>query len=259
MELPLPWFSTMFLKGNSCQVVLYARASPAHQSYYQRSKASTNSCLANIVLHLLFKAFKLGSNKVCFLIEKQQATECIRKSNMLTSRNINHALRVPLASDCDVGGNSTRLFVCMSHVLGQLVFSGAVGLLQPGWGHRIPEGREEAVTSHWIIFSWQCSNRAVKQAEPHFLVPAVSREAGCVSTRAPKLWKWLWSVKSSDGRVKWLTYSFCVFTDHFIDVCENLKMRRNLIFLVMMFMRSCFSVKDGLKYSDTPANKHTCC
>lgn len=47
--------------ADSCQVGLQARASPAYQSHYQHSKASTNSCRA---LHLLSKACTSSSNKV---------------------------------------------------------------------------------------------------------------------------------------------------------------------------------------------------
>lgn len=136
-------------------------ASPDYQSHYQHSKASTNSCLASIVLHLLFKDSTLGSYKVRPLTEKQRANLNTYERNILTSKKIIRSVRAPWASEYDVGGYSIRLFVWMlqrmSHVLGWFVFGGAVGSLQPGWGCRILQGREEAATSQWIIFSWLCS------------------------------------------------------------------------------------------------------
>lgn len=59
--------------------------------------------------------------------------EYIRKRNILTSRSL--SLKLPWASDYDVGGFSVRVFISMlhrsSHVLGQLVFGGAAGSRQP--------------------------------------------------------------------------------------------------------------------------------
>lgn len=52
---------------------------------------------------------------------------------MLTGKTVHHALRVPQASECDVGGCSLRLFVCVSHVPACVCGSSGVAWMQGPW------------------------------------------------------------------------------------------------------------------------------
>lgn len=70
--LPLPNLA------RRCQVGLCAGASSAHHSHYQQSNTSTNSGLANIALHLLAGAVRLGSNKV-LAPRKVNMSNCTRR------------------------------------------------------------------------------------------------------------------------------------------------------------------------------------
>lgn len=121
---------------------------------------------------------------ICFLKSLSWVLKkCIhRQKNNTLEENIvsNRCTQSPRGRRCDVHRYSIRLFVWTlqrpSHVPAHLVLGGAGGL---------PEGREEAAASRWIVFSW-----AVQQAGPHFLISAVSNGIECTTLGSLEIIRW---------------------------------------------------------------------